>query len=194
MSSDEELLAAHIAGEAGQFEVLVERYSRELFHFLLRFAGNRALAEDCLQEAFLQVHVSAGTFDLSRRFKPWLFTIAANKARDMLRRRARRPEMPLDATIGGSDEGRSFAELIADEGDTPAEIFDQSEQRELVRRIVEQMPDNLREVLILGYFHQFPYKEMAGILGIPLGTVKSRLHAAVTLFGRTYRTQARKKE
>lgn len=187
MATDEELLASHLTGEPGKFELLVERHSRELFHFLLRFAGNRALAEDVVQEAFLQVHISAASFDTSRRFKPWLFTIAANKARDMLRSRARRPEMPLDATLGASDDSQTFADLLADDADTPVQILGENEQREQVRRIVDQMPDNLREVLVLGYFHQFPYKEMAEILEIPLGTVKSRLHAAVNQFGRSWK-------
>src|SRR5438105_8672312 len=91
--SDEELLRGHLSGDPDSFGVLTERYTPEVFRFLMRFLGRRAMADDVIQESFLQVHLSAATFDLSRRVKPWLFTIAANKARDALRSRARRREI-----------------------------------------------------------------------------------------------------
>src|SRR3954469_11367806 len=97
--TDEELLAFYRGGERASFSSLVERYRRELFHFLVRFLGDRAAAEDIFQETFLQVHQSADQFDPQRRFRPWLFTIAANKARDLMRSQARRPTNPLQASI-----------------------------------------------------------------------------------------------
>ena len=98
--TDEQLLAEYRAGDKTKFAVLVMRYQRELYHFLVRFLGDRAAAEDVFQETFLQVHQSAEQFDLSRRFRPWLFTIAANKARDLIRSQARRPTNPLSASDG----------------------------------------------------------------------------------------------
>jgi len=194
LPSDNDLLAQHIAGEPGRFEVLVDRYCQELFQFLWRFTGSRALAEDASQEAFLQVHLSASSFDFSRRFKPWLFTIAANKARDMLRAKARRPEMALDAGIGGSDDTQSFASFLADDQGGPPQQLEEAQQQEIVRQVVSSLPDNLREILALAYFHQLPYKEVAQVLDIPLGTVKSRLHAAVAAFGHAYRARLAEKE
>ncbi len=193
--SDEQLLAEYLAGHADRFELLVRRHSRELFHFVVRFTGNAASAEDIVQEAFLQVHLAASSFDRERRFKPWLFTIAANKARDMLRGRARRPEVPLDAFVGaGSDEeGRRFLDFLADPANAPVGTMEDDERRDTVRRVIEQMPVHLREVLVLAYYHRFPYKDMAEILGIPLGTVKSRLHAAVAHFARAYQAAVRAK-
>jgi RNA polymerase sigma-70 factor (ECF subfamily) len=188
VTSDEQLLADHLAGKPGRFEALVERYSQELFHFLLRFLANRAAAEDLVQETFLQVHLSADSFDPERKFKPWLFTIAANKARDALRSKGRRPETSLDAGLGSEGENRfSFRDLLAGDVDLPEEALEAREQAELVRRIVGEMPDSLREVLILAYFHRFPYKDIAEMLAIPLGTVKSRLHTAVAAFGQAYK-------
>jgi RNA polymerase sigma-70 factor (ECF subfamily) len=186
--SDEQLLAEHLAGQEGRFEQLVERHSRELFQFLARFSGNQAAADDLVQETFLQVHISAATFDTSRRFRPWLFAIAANKARDRMRWRARRPELPLDAAVDGDqDGGRRFADVMADDAVDPSEPLEAKEQQQLVRKLVERMPEHLREVLILAYFHRFPYKQIAEVLEIPLGTVKSRLHAAVGQFGLAWR-------
>ncbi|KKL72826.1 hypothetical protein LCGC14_2081040, partial [marine sediment metagenome] len=97
--TDEQLLYRYTQGETAAFETLVRRYRVELFRFLARFLGDRTLAEDVFQEAFLQVHLSAGGFDVTRRLKPWLYTIAANKARDAIRHRSRRSAAALDAKI-----------------------------------------------------------------------------------------------
>lgn len=190
--TDEQLLAEYVAGQPDGFELLVRRHSQELFRFLVRFTGNAAAAEDIVQEAFLQVHLSAASFDRSRRFKPWLFTIAANKARDLLRSRSRRPEVPLDANVGSADEeGQRFLDFLADTSNIPSAVMERDEEQEFIRSVLAGIPDHLREVLILSYYHRFPYKEIAEILGIPLGTVKSRLHAAVGTFGQAYRAALR---
>jgi RNA polymerase sigma-70 factor, ECF subfamily len=192
--TDEELLAEYVAGQSEGFELLVRRHSQELFRFLARFTGNAAAAEDIVQEAFLQVHLSAESFDKSRRFKPWLFTIAANKARDMMRSRSRRPEMPLDAQVSGDEEGQRFLDFLSDASYVPSGALEQSEEQDLVRSTLAKMPDHLREVLALSYYHRFPYKEIADILDVPLGTVKSRLHAAVASFGQAYQAAVKDRE
>ena len=190
--TDERLLADYFGGDRNGFETLVRRYHKELFRFALRFTNSSAAAEDVVQEAFLQVHLAGSSFDLSRRFKPWLFTIAANKARDWLRARSRRHEVPLDAPIGSDgDGGEAFGGLLAGDDRPVDEALEAEEKRRVVQRVVREMPDHLREVLVLGYFHRFPYKQMADILGVPLGTVKSRLHAAVGHFARSYRVAAK---
>lgn len=191
--SDEQLLVEHIEGLPDRFELLVRRHSQELYRFLARFTGNATLAEEIVQEAFLQVHLAAVSFDRSRRFKPWLFTIAANKARDLLRSRARKPEVPLDAQVGSGDEdaGQTFRDFMADNAADPVSELEHSEEREQVRDVLARMPEHLREVLVLSYYHQFPYKEIAEVLGVPLGTVKSRLHAAVAHFGRAYKARTK---
>lgn len=185
--TDEQLLAGYLAGGGDGFAELVRRHSRELHQFVVRFTNSAAAADDVVQEAFLQVHLSAASFDPSRRFKPWLFTIAANKARDWLRSRSRRSEVPLDATISsGSDSQQSFADLLADDAGPVGEELEDREQHLRVQQVVAAMPDHLREALVLAYFHRFAYRQMAEVLDIPLGTVKSRLHAAVTRFARDY--------
>ena len=180
--TDEELLAAYRTGDRASFNALVERYQRELFHFLVRFLGDRAAAEDIFQETFLQVHQSADQFDPTRRFRPWLFTIAANKGRDLMRSQARRPTNPLQASISGDEESGQFIDLMASADPLPGEAMEREELQKVVQTTVEGMPEHLREILLLSYFHQFPYKEISDILQIPLGTVKSRLHAAVAYF------------
>src|SRR5439155_12874356 len=126
--TDEHLLLAYRQGDRASFPQLMQRYQRELFHFLVRFLGDRAAAEDVFQETFLQVHQSAEQFDTSRRFRPWLFTIAANKARDLIRSQARRPTNPLQASINpGDDESGEFIDLMSSVNAFPDEGMQKAE-------------------------------------------------------------------
>ncbi len=185
--SDEELVRLHRTGSPVAFAELVRRYEGELFHFLVRFTNSRATADDLFQETFVQVHQSADGFDVSKRFKPWLFTIAANKARDYLRKARRQHTVPLSASVDGDPNGTSFIDLMQDDLPMPDEQTADAEVRELVREAVSELPDHLREVLLLAYFQRLAYKEVAEALGVPLGTVKSRLHAAVGAFAELWR-------
>lgn len=187
--SDEQLVAAYRAGRVEAFETLVHRYRREMFHFLLRFVGTRAAADDVFQETFLQIHNSIESFDPSRRLKPWLFTIGANKARDHLRRNKRQKAVPLSAAVDAGDEGPAFVDLMQADLPMPDDTAEATETAARVRQAVGQLPDHLREVLLLAYFKQLPYKEVAEVLGIPLGTVKSRLHAAVGSFAELWKAR-----
>jgi RNA polymerase sigma-70 factor (ECF subfamily) len=191
--TDEQLVTAYRAGRGEAFDLLVHRYHTELFHFLVRFVSSRATAEDIFQEAFLQVHQSIGTFDPGRRFKPWLFTIAANKARDHLRKTNRRPAGGgVDiAAVDDEDQasGRAIIDLLKADLPLPSQALEEAETRQRVRRVIEALPTHLREVLLLAYFNQFSYKEISSMLQIPLGTVKSRLHAAVGTFAELWQRQ-----
>ncbi len=189
-ASDERLLADFLAGSEGAFRRLVERHSEELYRFVARFVRSTAVAEDVVQETFVQVFQSAAAFDPAKRFRPWLFTIAANKARDHLRSRVRRREVPLATKASGDDASEvSYLDFLADDLEGPGSAMEEAESRQRVRAIVSRMPDNLREVLVLGYYQRFAYKEIAEMLSIPLGTVKSRLHAAVSYFAEAYRRE-----
>lgn len=186
--SDTQLLQRHLQGEEAAFGTLIKRYRKELFSFLVRFTGDVEMAEDVFQETFLQLHISAATFDPQRRLKPWLFTIAANKGRDAMRSRWRKQAAPLDAMVGGSnDDQTSYASLMPSSIPAPEEALANLETRQAVQKIVDRMPENLRVVLLLSYFHDFPYKDIAEMLNVPLGTVKSRLHAALRYFAKQWK-------
>ncbi len=185
--SDEALISDYRSGDASAFRELVSRYREDLLRFLVRLMGSRAAAEDVFQETFLQVHLSAGGFDTARRFKPWLFTIAANKGRDTLRRNTRRRTLDLSAPVPGPGEaGRTFIDLMEIDVPSPDEALDEQERSQLVQKAIDQMPDALREILLLAYFQRMSYSQVAEVLEIPLGTVKSRLHAAVASFARSW--------
>ncbi|MBL8760675.1 MAG: sigma-70 family RNA polymerase sigma factor [Phycisphaerae bacterium] len=189
--SDEQLFEYYRRGEDSALRPLIERHQEELLRFLYRLMGDRAGAQDAFQEAFLQVHLSADSFDSSRKFRPWLFTIAANKARDMLRKRGRRPMLDLSAPVsrsGGGEDGGGTTYMDLMEVDIPAPdaAMDAEERDARVQRVLGEMPLPLREILLLAYFQRLSYAQIAGDLGIPLGTVKSRLHAAVAAFGKRW--------
>ncbi|MEM7230115.1 MAG: sigma-70 family RNA polymerase sigma factor, partial [Planctomycetota bacterium] len=161
-------------------------YGDELLHFLTRFLGSRAAAEDVFQETFLQIHQSAESFDQSRRFKPWLFTIAANKARDFHRKRARRSTVSLSAHVKDDGDGQTYVDLMDAELPTPDQPVLDAERSRRVKAVIDDLPIHLREIVLLSYFQRMSYNQIAEALEIPLGTVKSRLHTAVAAFARSW--------
>ncbi len=187
--TDNELLEAYRAGESRALEELIRRHHDDLMRFLIRLTGDRASAEDVFQDTFLQVHISADVFDATRRFKPWLFTIAANKARDLLRRNARRRAFDLDSPVSkssSSGDATTFMDLMQVRVDQPSDAVSTAERDSMVQGVISNLPVSLREVLLLAYFQKMSYNQIADALDIPLGTVKSRLHAAVAAFARKW--------
>ncbi len=187
MSTDEELLAEHVRGNEAAFAELTKRYQQELFTFLQRFVYDAAAAEDLFQEAFFQVYKNAGMFDPERRFRPWLFTIAANKARDYLRAQNRRSTQSLDSQAGTDENSNSFVDLLDSEAASPQEELESAEAIATVKEIIGKMPAIYREAILLSYFQRFAYKQIAEMLGIPAGTVKSRLHSGLAYIAREMR-------
>ncbi|MBX3357393.1 MAG: sigma-70 family RNA polymerase sigma factor [Phycisphaeraceae bacterium] len=190
--TDEELVSAYRDGDSSAFPILVRRHHDDLVRFLVRLTGNRAAAEDAFQDTFLQVHLSAESFDASRRFKPWLFTIAANKARDALRKTTRRRTLDLSAPIAGGHgadgDRRTYVDLMEVDVDPPGAALDIRERDRNVQEVLDRLPYALREILVLAYFQRLSYNQIAESLEIPLGTVKSRLHSAVAAFARKWQT------
>jgi len=190
--SDEDLFILHRSGDPQALRVLIERYSGELHGFLTRLVGSRAGADDVFQEAFLQVHLSADSFDSERRFKPWLYTIAANKGRDFLRRQRRRAAASLDAPVA-ADSSAGLVDLLASGAERPSAPLETADERAMVKAVVDELPSHFREILLLAYFQKLSYSQIADSLGIPLGTVKSRLHAAVACFAESWRLACARK-
>ena len=152
-----------------------------MFNYLNRYLGNREAAEDVFQASFLQVYSKSDQFDPSKKFKPWLYTVATNQAIDYQRRNHRKTTISLDASYGGDDDEStgSLQEILESAEKDPSFSMDSSEQAELVRAAVNELPDILRETVNLVYFEDMKYKDAADILRVPVGTVKSRLHAAM---------------
>lgn len=186
--SDETLVARYVKGDRSVLRVLIDRHKHDMLRFLTRLTGDRDAAEDAFQETFLQFHLSARKFDTKRRFKPWIFTIAANKARDAMRKKGRRPALGLSAPVGGNGGGGSieFVDLMEIVGPSPEAELQERELQEMVAKAMDSLSYTLREVLLLAYFQRLSYAQIAEDLDIPLGTVKSRLHSAVASFAKAY--------
>ena len=186
--TDAELLDRYAAGEEAAFREIVSRYKNGLYAFLRNFLNQHDLIEDVFQETFLQLFNSRDSFDTSRPLRPWLFTIAANKAKDALRKQQRTAAVSMGSIADAQDMSMDdvLNALTSDE----TRPYDELEDGEIalqVRQVIADMPENLREILILAYFNKFSYKQMAQILSIPIGTVKSRLHTAVGRFAKDWK-------
>ena len=187
--SDTELFSDYMAGNKDAFRKIIHRYKDRLYVFLRRFLNRQDLVEEVFQETFLQLYKSRESFDTNKSLRPWLFTIAANKARDMLRKQQRSGTTSFGAIA-------EPAELTVDDvvnslisyQITPYDEATKTETADKVREIIENMPDNQKEILLLAYFEQFSYKQMAEMLSIPIGTVKSRLHTAIVHFTRKWKS------
>ena len=193
--TDGELLTRYIEGEETAFGEIVSRYKNGLYAFLRMFLNRRELVEDVFQETFLQLFNSRESFDTNRPLRPWLFTIAANKAKDALRKWQRKNAIPIGTMTDSED--MSFDDMlnsVTSDSTMPYEQLQKDETALRVRRIISDMPENLREILVFAYFNRFSYKQMAEILSIPIGTVKSRLHTAVGRFAKEWETSVGSKE
>ncbi|UCF15687.1 MAG: RNA polymerase sigma factor [Phycisphaerales bacterium] len=193
--TDAELLTRYSAGDEAAFRVIVDRYKNSLYAFLRQFLNRRDIVEDVFQETFLQLFTSRESFDKNRPLRPWLFTIAANKAKDALRKWQRTSAVPI-GTMGDSQE-LSFDDMlnsVTSDSTLPYDELEERERASRVGKIIRDMPDNLREILLLAYFQKFSYKQMAEVLSIPIGTVKSRLHTAVGRFAKDWKSSVGSKK
>ena len=188
-NDDTELLVRYMAGDEDAFGEIVSLYKNPLYAFLRKFLNQQALVEDVFQDTFLQLYTSREKFDTDRPLRPWLFTIAANKAKDALRKIQRRSEMSLGtAAISEEVSIDDLFNMLSSYEQTPLDEVSKDETAQQVRVIIADLPENLRIILTLSYFEQFSYKQMAEILSIPIGTVKSRLHTAVLQFAQKWKS------
>lgn len=180
--SDELLLTRYSkTGDRTLFETLMRRYEREIYSYLRRYIGNAEQAEDAFQGTFVQVHLKCQQFDSSRRFRPWLYAIATNQAIDVQRRNKRHRMVSLDAPTSSDSAGRptTWGEKLVGDAVDPLDRASEHEDGRWVNDAVNSLGDSLERVVQLVYYQGMKYREAADVLGIPVGTVKSRLHAAV---------------
>lgn len=164
VASDEELMARLQAGDERALEVLMQRYQGALYGFLTRRVSSQA--DDVFQETWIRVVRARESFDTERRFSAWLYQIANNLCRDRYRRG--------DAMRRAVDSFRVEDETLRAPGGEPA-----LPEHDRMRERVLALPERLREVLVLRYYQDLGEEEMSRVLGVPRGTIKSRLHAAV---------------
>ena len=180
--TDERLLLEYRSRrDERMFEELVHRYEKELFGYLRHYLGSVEKAEDVFQQTCLQMYLKCDQFELGRKVRPWLYTIATNQAIDHQRRNRRHRMLSLDRLghDGSAGDDGTLVDLLGDPEAGPAEGAEMSEQSDKLHRAVDALPEQAREVVMLVYFQGLKYREAADVLAIPVGTVKSRLHAAM---------------
>jgi RNA polymerase sigma-70 factor (ECF subfamily) len=178
--TDEELILEYRKTQQREaFEELVKRYERELFNYLRHYLGNTESAEDIFQTTFLQVLTKCDQFEEGRKFRPWLYRIATNQAIDLCRKIKRYQVVSIDETYGVNPDSIKLADLLVGDETDPMLSSINEEQTLQVRKAVERLPDFLRQVLYMVYFQGMSYRDAAESLGIPFGTIKSRLNTAI---------------
>jgi RNA polymerase sigma-70 factor, ECF subfamily len=165
-SSDALLLQSIAAGDKSAMRILYQRHNVQIYRFILRLVGNVDLAEDIVSVVFLEVWRSAGRFRAESRVVTWLLAIARNKAISALRRGS---EPQLDDHM---------AAAIADSCDDPETQMEQKDRCEIIQKCLMQLSLCQREIIDLVYYHEKSVKEVARIVGVPEGTVKTRMFHA----------------
>lgn len=179
--SDEELLRRFNQGDDTAFEVLVRRFERPLYNFILRSTRDSEQAAELLQEVFLRVVQRSGEFQGQSKVGTWLYTIARNLCIDTSRKMAFRRHRSLDAPTGSSDDGEGQA--LLDRVASPVAASDRNViGQDLALRIqaaVDALPDEQREVFLMREIQNMPFKDIAEVIGVPENTVKSRMRYAL---------------
>lgn len=148
-------------------------YAPRLFGLLYRMTGSRPDAEDLLQETFIRMLRGLDSYHEDGRFEPWLFSIAANIARDWLRRQSRSPVTAMES------RDKELEPAIASDEPGPDQVLAQAEQRDRLQQAVSELSPAEREIVSLRFFAEMPFKEIAELLQIPLGTALARAHRAL---------------
>ena len=172
---DEALVARYRRGDVAAFEVLLDRHRRGVFRFLARFVGDAARAEDLAQDCWMRFIDAAPRWNPGGCFRTWIYAVARNLATDEARRSAHRAHSPLDAAV----RGRPVGEVVPSGARAPEDAAGDAELRPRLLRAIGALPDEQREVFLLREYEGIPFAEIAGITGVPLPTVKSRMRYAL---------------
>ena len=188
------LLRRCLSGDAAAWEDIVRRYQRRIYNICYRFAGSAEDADDLTQEVFIKMYKTLNSYDVERgAFLTWVTTITRNLLVDHFRKgKHDRLTDSLDATPAQEEDGRSLGEQIEDKSTaSPAEQVRSREAGEAVHEALQKLSPELREAVILRDLQDMDYKEIAGVLKVPEGTVKSRINRGraelARLLSRTYR-------
>jgi len=164
------------AGRSAALNELMERHATGVFHFLCRMTGHEEDAHDLAQETFVRVFKSCGSYRPDQRFSTWLYTIAANLARNHFRWRSRHPNVSLDAE--SPETGQSLASTLPHSAPSPTEASVAAERAQAVRAAVAALPADLREAIVLCEWEELAVTEAAAILDSTPKAVESRLYRA----------------
>ena len=164
-----------LGGDANAFETLVLEYEKNVYNIALRMTGNSEDAADMTQEAFIKAYNSLQSFRGDSKFSVWLYRIVSNVCLDFLRSKNRRPTVSLSVE---DDDGEDAQLDVADESQSPELLLDRKLTRDSVRRGLDSLPPDYRQILLLREIQGLSYDEIAQALSLEVGTVKSRIFRA----------------
>jgi RNA polymerase sigma-70 factor (ECF subfamily) len=173
---DLDLMRRLISGDDLALNELMSRWQTPLVAFILRSTGNQEDALDLAQETFVRVYESRNRYQPGGKFSTWLFTIATNLSRNLARWRDRHPVVPLDEPFEQCEDG--VLSFIAAPGDSPSDSALRSEVVSAVRDHVDELPHELRTVVLLFEYQELDYEEIAAMLGCTRKAVEARLYRA----------------
>jgi RNA polymerase sigma-70 factor (ECF subfamily) len=180
--SDMALVERALDNDLAAFEQLVTRYQGKIIAYAARMLNDHDEAEDVAQEAFIKAYRSLESFRGAASFSTWLYRIVTNLCIDRTRMRKRRPQQAYSLDEPYDKEEDKGGRDIADTNFEPSKNVEREELRQQVRLTVAEMPDKLRQVLVMCDIQGMPYEQIAKVLDCPIGTVKSRLfHARADL-------------
>ncbi|MBI4581604.1 MAG: sigma-70 family RNA polymerase sigma factor [Planctomycetes bacterium] len=184
-----DLIARAQQKDASAFDVLVERYGSRLYGYFYRATGRRADAEDLLQDLFVRLVSTIGQYEHDGRFDAWLFRIATNLVRDRIRRaRTWRESRRLDADTSALEDGLPGRLEIMRSG--PHESLGREEELDRLQWAIGQLPEAERTVVLLRHFSEMPFREIADLMGTPLGTALARAHRGLARLRELMETDA----
>jgi len=174
--SDEKLIEKCRRGDRAAFDALLKRYERPIYHLAYRLAGNYDDAHDIAAETFLRVYRAIGTFQCAITLPAWINRIVANVFYDTRRHAHRHPSVSLDALV--EKTGDSLMNADTKSLGTPEVQAEENERKRILGEAIESLPDYQRTMVTLFHSEGRTYEEIADIMAIPVGTVKSRLNRA----------------
>lgn len=161
-------------GDMKSFERLIRRYQDQAYRTAYGILGNAEDAKDATQEAFIKIYKSLSKFKLQSSFSTWMYRIIHNTCLDILRKRKRRRELPMETKNSSGTEGYEIP--VEDAGEGPEALLDYAFLKEEVKRGISKLPEEYQGVVVLRDIEDLSYEEISEVLGISQGTVKSRLN------------------
>ena len=172
--TDEQLMEALDAGDDQALAELVERYQNDIFRFCLHYLKNVELAKEMAQETFLRIYTARARFEVSRKFKPWMLCIARNLCLNELKRRKMVQMETLEEYASSSRE--DTGEILRSADDSPYELLLTQERHRYLLDVLDRLPEESREIVVLRYFQKLSAREIADIVDSTEGAVRTRLH------------------
>lgn len=172
--TDEQLMEALDAGDDQALAELVERYQNDIFRFCLHYLKNIEVAKEMAQETFLRIYTARSRFEVSRKFKPWMLCIARNLCLNELKRRKMVQMETLEEYASSARE--ESGEILRAPEDSPYELLLTQERHRYLLGVLDALPEESREIVVLRYFQKLSAREIADIVDSTEGAVRTRLH------------------